>query len=163
MPFRDRPLKKFNSIIRSGVSQSVTSPIFLFLLLFSTAVYAADKGWIGSGDGTSWSDSQNWFSAGVPTSADNAIIDLKDASVISSTTYEAKSISVGGAYTSAWTSNNFIYGTISPSATSDDAIYIRKNGTVTLKGAGTITLKGKFKNSEEEAPAGEEAFMFTLE
>lgn len=126
-------------------------------------VYAADKSWTGAGDGASWADNQNWFSVGVPTSADDVMIDFNNAGVICGKTFEAKSITMGGANTSALTSNDFIYGTVVPSSGSDNALYIRKNGTVTLKGPGTLTLKGKFKNSEEEGPPGEEAFMFTLE
>lgn len=172
MPFRDSSLRLravlsfiyrcfilfCNFLKRSGVSLSVTS-----LLLLSVAVYAADKSWTGGGDGTYWSDTQNWFPVGVPTSADDVMIDLNNAGVICGKTFEAKSITMGGANTSALTSNDFIYGTVVPSSGSDNALYIRKNGSITLKGPGTLTLKGKFKNSEEEGPPGEEAFMFTLE
>ena len=144
--------------------------IFLIIVFFNYGLwttdyglaFAADKNWIGAGDGISWSDKKNWFSEGVPTSADNATVDLKDAQATCDKTFEAKSVTVGGASASTLTTNNFIYGTISPTSSSDNALYIRKDGTVNLKGAGTITLKGKFKNSEE-ALVGEESFMFTLE
>lgn len=134
----------------------------LFVIVFAAPVYGADKNWAGSGDASTWADQLNWLPSGVPTSADDVTIDLKDASVTAEKTFEAKSLKVGGASTSAFTTDNFIYGTITPSSTSDDALYIRKDGTATLKGEGTITLKGKFKNTQE-ALVGEESFIFTVE
>lgn len=134
----------------------------LFIVVFAAAGYGADKNWAGSGDASTWADQLNWLPSGVPTSADDVTIDLTDASVTAEKTFEAKSLTVGGASTSAFTTDNFIYGTITPSSTSDDALYIRKDGTATLKGEGTITLKGKFKNTQE-ALVGEESFIFTLE
>lgn len=125
-------------------------------------LYAADKTWLGSGDGSTWADEENWSPAGIPSLYDDVTIDIKDASAAVDRTFEAKSLTVGGASASTFTSNDFIYGMISPSSTSDEALYIRKDGAVTLKGEGTITLKGKFKNTQE-ALVGEESFMFTLE
>ena len=131
-------------------------------LQLPTLVYAADKSWVGSGDASTWADQLNWLPSGVPTSVDDVIIDLEDASVIAGKTFEARSLTIGGASSSSFSSDNFIYGTMAPSSASDDALYIRKDGTATLKGEGAITLKGKFKNTEE-ALVGEESFIFTLE
>lgn len=139
------------------------SLFLLFFLLLLTPVYAADKSWNNAGDGTSWTDGKNWNPEGIPSIADNVTIDYKNAPVTCSKTFEAKSITVGGTTSSTLTKNDFISGTISPSSTSDNALHIRKNGLVTLKGIGTVTLKGKFKSTSEEGTPGEESFMFTVE
>lgn len=127
-----------------------------------TLSYAADKNWIGTGDNTTWADGQNWFPNGEPTSADNATIDLKDAYATAKRTFEAKSLSIGGAADSTFATDDFIYGNLIPDSFSDNALYIRKGGTVVLRGQGTIKLKGMFKNSEETF-TGEESFMFILQ
>ena len=123
---------------------------------------AAEKNWVGSGDNTTWADDKNWHPAGEPTSADNVTIDLKDASVSATRTFEAKSVYVGGAAKSLFSTDDFIYGNIIPDSNTDPALYIRKDGTTVLKGAGTVKLRGMFKNTEESL-TGEESFMFTLE
>lgn len=139
---------------------------FIFVIISVFLIYsveAADKEWISAGDGASWADGKNWRPEGIPNTADNVTVDFKDASVICDRTFGAKTLTVGGTTSSAMTKNNFVSGTISPSSASDDALHIRKNGLVTLKGLGTITLKGKFKSTSEEGSPGEESFMFTLE
>lgn len=123
--------------------------------------YAADKNWVGAGDVSTWADAKNWFPDTVPTSADNVTIDLKAANVTAARTFEAKSLYVGGASNSTFSTNDFIYGNLIPDSSSDNALYIRKDGTVVLTGQGIIKLKGTFKNSEE-ALSGQESFMFQL-
>ncbi|MDD5270858.1 MAG: hypothetical protein PHE80_06710 [Candidatus Omnitrophica bacterium] len=126
------------------------------------AAYCADKNWIGAGDASTWADPKNWNPEGAPTSADDVTIDLEGSSASASETFEAKSVTVGGGNTSVFSTENFVYGEISTASPSDEALYIKKAGTVVLNGAGTITLRGMFKNTEETV-TGEESFMFTLE
>ncbi len=123
---------------------------------------AADKQWSGAGDAASWSDASNWFPASIPSTSDDVSIDATSASVLASATFSAKSLTVGGRQTSTFTTDNFVYGTITPTKNTDNALYIRKDGAVTLKGTGDITLKGAFKNSEESLTS-EPAFMFGVE
>lgn len=136
--------------------------ILIFIFLFHSSVYAADKNWVGAGDALTWADGKNWHPAAAPTSVDNVVIGLKDAYAVAAKTFEAKSLYVGGPANSTFATNDFIYGNIIPDSTSDHALYIRKGGTAVLKGEGTIKLKGIFKNSEETL-TGEESFMFKLE
>lgn len=139
--------------------------VFIFAALSVSLVFstqAEEKNWIGAGDGVSWSDKKNWYPEGIPGASDEVKVDLNGSSAACDKTFEAKSITVGGASASTLATNNFIYGTVTPASTSDPALHIRKDGTVTLKGAGTITLKGQFNNSQETV-VGEESFMFTLE
>ena len=126
---------------------------------FSSA-WAATKSFSGGGDGTTWHDAGNWFPSGVPGLSDAATIDTAGASVTAKTNFLAQSVTVGGKTASAWTVALFASGTITPPTTSDPAILIRKDGTVTLKGAGgTVTAKGPFKNSEESLPAEPSAMI----
>ena len=136
---------------------SVTILIFL-----SFSVYADEKQWSGAGDGLYWKDDDNWSPAAVPTVSDDVTISKEDATVYASETFNAKSLTVGGRGTAAFSSENFVYGNIAPAAGTDIALYIRKDGEVTLKGAGDLTLKGAFKNSQE-ALVSEPAFMFGIE
>ncbi|MFA5165177.1 MAG: hypothetical protein WC481_06410 [Candidatus Omnitrophota bacterium] len=124
--------------------------------------YGADKNWIGAGDASTWADQKNWNPEGVPSSVDDVTIDLEGSSANAAETFEAKSVTVGGGNSSVFSTENFIYGEIAPPSPSDEALYIKKDGTVVLNGAGTITLRGMFKNTEETV-TGEESFMFTLE
>jgi hypothetical protein len=122
---------------------------------------AADKNWIGAGDATTWADAKNWLPNTVPTSADNVTIDLKDANVTAAQTFAAKSLYIGGASNSTFSTNNFIYGNLIPDSSSGYALYIRKGGMVILNGQGIITLRGTFINTEETL-SGQESFMFQL-
>ena len=135
--------------------------IFLFLFCLTPAAGAAEKVFSGAGDGSAWTDKDNWFSTGIPTANDSVVIDLSNASVTVSKDFKAQSIIIGGKTTSTFTSQDFVYGEITPASSADAAIYIRKNGTVTLKGSGTITAKGSFKNSEE-ALVSEPSVMILL-
>jgi hypothetical protein len=148
------------------MKNSIIALISLFVMAAfaaATAVaYCADKNWVGAGDASTWADGKNWHPQGEPTSVDDVTIDLKDASATAAKTFESKSVTVGGGNNSTFSTEDFIYGNIVPGSSSDEALYIRKDGTVVLRGAGTITLKGMFKNTEESV-IGEESFMFTLE
>lgn len=134
----------------------------LVLVSFLFTVFPADaeeKTWTAAGDGTAWSDDDNWFVAVAPTSTDDVLIDKENAAVVSTQTFQAKSISIGGRETSTLTSNDFIYGLIKPSSNSEVAVLNRKGGKFTLKGVGIVTLKGQYKDSEESL-ASEPSFMF---
>ena len=130
--------------------------------LISMPVYAAEKQWSGGGDAASWEDSSNWSPLGVPSASDDVTIDTKSADVVATKTFNAKTLAVGGRQESNFTTQDFVYGTMSPSAHTDIGLHIKKDGFVTLKGSGDITLKGSFKNSEESLPS-EPSFMFLAE
>ena len=121
---------------------------------------AAEKNWAGAGDGTSWSDDDNWSPAVAPTSADDALIDTEAASVACAQTFAAKSITLGGRKAATLTSENFVYGEVAPATGSGTAALNRAGGIFKLKGAaGTVTLKGGYKDSEETL-VSEPSFMF---
>lgn len=130
--------------------------------LVTSSVFAATKVFSGGGDGALWHDADNWFAVGAPALTDAVTIDKASASVTAKKDFAAQSVTLGGKTTATWTADNFIYGTITPSTTSDPAILIRKNGTVVMKGAGVVTLKGPFKNTEESLPT-EPSVMVLLE
>ena len=141
------------------ISGLISTLICVLILL--PAAEAADKTWSGSGDGTSWSDDDNWSPAVAPTSADAVSIDTEETSVVCDETFSAKSVTIGGRETSTLTSSNFIYGTVTPDSTSDIAISNRKDGKFTLQGAGIVTVKGQYKDSEESL-ISEPSFMFWI-
>lgn len=134
--------------------------VAISILLVSPAI-AAEKNWSASGDGSSWSDDDNWYPEEAPALSDDVVIDTEDASVVCGETFNAKSITVGGRETSTLTSENFIYGNVVPDTTSDIAISSREKGTITLKGAGILTLKGQYKDSEESLTP-EPSFIFSI-
>src|SRR6266853_2007849 len=45
-----------------------------FALLFKTSALAASVSWTGGGDGTSWSDANNWSGSVLPSSGDDVTI-----------------------------------------------------------------------------------------
>ena len=142
--------------------------MYIFFIIFctlypapTTLVYAADKNWIGAGDASTWADAKNWFPNTVPNSADNVTIDLQGSNVTATQTFEAKSLYIGGSSDSAFSTNDYIYGTLIPDSSSNYALYIRKGGFVVLSGQGIITLRGTFINTEETL-SGQESFMFQL-
>ena len=124
--------------------------------------HADTKQWSGAGDAATWEDDSNWSPAAVPTTTDDVIIDTDAAKPSISKTFNAQSVVVGGRKDSSLTKVNFVYGTVKPAKTTDNALHIRKKGSVTMQGTGTVTLKGTFKNSEE-SPPDEPAFMFGAE
>ncbi|MFC1632242.1 hypothetical protein ACFL2I_06785 [Candidatus Omnitrophota bacterium] len=139
--------------------------VILFLALCGlhfTQCYAEQKVWSGDGDGSSWSDDDNWSPAVEPASADEALIDAAGAAVSFEQTFSAKSITVGGREDTTLTIGNFIFGTIAPDSSSDPALVNRSGGTITLQGAGVITLQGKYEGSKEGL-TDEPSFMFWLE
>lgn len=157
-------LERSNFSVNQRKYQRVSASIILLLsVVFSSAsVYAAEKQWSGAGDGIYWKDGGNWVPDAAPTAADNVTIGEENANVYASETFNAKSLTVGGRGTAAFSSENFVYGNIAPDAGTDVALYIKKDGEVTLKGAGTVTLKGAFKNSQETLMS-EPSFMFGVE
>lgn len=136
--------------------------IFCLVLLLASTAMADEKVWSASGDASTWSDKDNWSPDGIPKKKDDVLIDTEDAAVTCDKTFKAKSITVGGRETSTLTSNNFIFGTVSPDSGSDIAVTTRSGGTITLTGAGTITVQGQYKDSEESL-VPEPSFMFWIE
>ena len=127
-----------------------------------SAATAEERQWSGAGDAIYWKDDDNWFSPAVPTVSDDVTISKESAAVYAGETFNAQSLTVGGRGSASFSSENFVYGNIAPAAGTDIALYIRKDGEVTLKGAGDLTLKGAFKNSQETL-VSEPAFMFGIE
>lgn len=68
---------------------NILLPIICFLLLFNSNSLAATITWTGSGDGSSWSDGDNWSSSSVPASTDDITIDCS-CTVNSSSNFEIK-------------------------------------------------------------------------
>jgi len=131
--------------------------------LWTIDCFAADKVWVGGGDGESWSDEDNWFPQVSPTRDESVLINSEDVTVECSQTFEAQSVTVGGAYSSTLTSENFVYGEITPRSVDDVAVLNSKDGKIILKGAaGVFTLSGQYKASKEIS-ASEVNFMFWVE
>ncbi len=133
--------------------------ILIISFCFCAQSSAANKSWNAEGDATDWFDNANWLPAGKPTASDDAKIDLKDAQVDIGQAYQAKSLTIGGKKSSDVSVSNFVNGTLEPSDTSNNAMLVRRDGKITLKGsAGTIMMKGTYKDSEEVIP-DEPSFM----
>jgi len=124
--------------------------------------HADQKQWSAIGDAASWSDADNWLPLGVPAATDEVTIDVLSADAQASAVFAAQGITVGGNNASSFTTNDFIYGTVTPTAVTDNALYVKKDGLAIFKGAGTITLKGAWKSSKATGTA-EPAFMFLAE
>lgn len=133
--------------------------ILCCLLCLTVSAKAADKTWSGSGDASTWSDDSNWSPSSAPTSESDVLIDTSNASVTCDQTYKAKSITIGGRQTSTLTSNNFIFGTISPASASGTAISNRSRGKFISKGAGAIKVQGQYLDTEG-ALTSEKSFIF---
>ncbi len=132
------------------------------IIFFSISVYAAQRQWSGGGDAALWEDAPNWSPRGVPSALDDIVIDALNAHVTASATFNARTLVVGGRQESNFTTQDFVYGILSPSQGTDTALHIKKSGLVTLTGAGDVILKGAFKNSEDTLPV-EPSFMFIAE
>ena len=149
--------------------QKVAVPFLISVLIcffMTISVYADMKQWSGRTDALSWAKDGNWFPGAIPTLLDDVFIDLQDASVNISDYakgFKAKSITAGGRTDSTLTMGSFVYGTITPENNTDNALYIRKGGTVIAQGGGgTVTLKGALKFYEADIP-DEPAFIFGAE
>ncbi len=144
--------------------------IILFTIFFTlytlhfTLIYAADKTWGGGGDGTNWSDEDNWYLAEVPTLSDDVLIDMENGSITVDQTFIAKALTVGGKESTTVTTGNFIFGEIKPDAVTDLAIINRFGGKIVSSGLGVITLKGKYKSTKDTSGSvSEPSFMFWIE
>lgn len=134
----------------------------IICILQTFPVIAAEKNWSAGGDGSSWSDADNWYPARKPKFSDDVTIDAENASVVCNRTFKAKSITVGGREASTLSSENYIHGTVKPDTTSETAILNRSKGTITLRGVGVLILKGQYIDSEETLTP-EPSFMFWVE
>lgn len=133
---------------------------FVYVIIFSQTAVADDMIWSAGGDGSTWTDTDNWFPADIPTSIDDVVIDATGSTAVCSGTFEVKSITVGGHQASQLTVQNFIYGDIKPSVVTDNAITNRRGGTIILQGGGgVVTVSGKYEDSETSFSA-EPSFLF---
>ena len=144
-----------------GLSSGLIAALTLFFPLSS--LYAAEKNWIGSGDGINWNDDSNWFPVMEPALADEVTVNVLDAPVVVREEFNAKSLSIGGNITSSVSVEENISGTIAPATASDVAVLDGVGGKFILKGAaGTVTLRGKYKDSETPL-SDEPALVFYFE
>ncbi len=171
-PAAQQPLKFLRNFVRSGFwgapprvtrRSSIVSFYILIAILNAFVMggvgWAEEKNWNGQGDRTSFQDAANWLPSGVPGENDDAMVNLKDASVVVSQPYELKSLTIGGKKTSAVSVSNFTEGSVVPENPSDVAILNRKDGTLVLKGSTSkLVVKGSYKDSEEIIP-DEPSFM----
>lgn len=126
-------------------------------------VYSADTTWGGGGDGTNWSDEDNWYPAQVPTASDDVLIDIEDGEISADQTFTAKTLTIGGRESTTLTTDSFVFGTIEPDEVTDSAIINRFGGKITLSGSGVITLKGKYESSKQASTVtSEPSFMFWI-
>jgi hypothetical protein len=133
--------------------------VFIFSIYFQSTCFAEDKSWNAQGDQQDWFDAANWLPSGSPDEADDAKVDMRDASVDVGQTFEARSLTVGGKKASTVSISNFVAGDLTPAAEEDEAVIVRRDGKLILKGsAGKITVKGSYKDSEEIIPE-EPGFM----
>ena len=133
-----------------------------FLLGVAVPAFGVMKIFSGGGDGVSWHDAQNWLVGGIPLPSDIVTIDQSGVFVKTSKDFLASSVTVGGKSVSTWSVEPFVFGTVVPATPEEPAIFLRKGGTLLLKGNGTVVLKGSFKNSEESLPT-EPSMMILLE
>jgi len=111
-----------------------------------------------------WSDKDNWYPAGVPTAADDLLIDVVGGLIIADQTFNTKSITLGGRESTTLTTENFVFGTIEPDNVTDPAITNRSGGKLTLSGLGIVTLKGGYVGSRQASTAvSEPSFMLWIE
>lgn len=135
--------------------------IISWLLVISVfPVSAADKTWGGGGDGTSWSDKNNWYPAEVPIAIDDVLIDIEDGEISADQTFTTKTLTIGGRESTILTTDNFVFGTVEPDEVTDSAIINRSGGKIIFSGSGIITLKGKYESSKQAAATSEPSFMF---
>ena len=120
-------------------------------LMLAAPAFADVKTFSGGGDGTTWHDTSNWFSLGVPAQTDAVTVDKASASLSIEKDFAAQSITIGGKTTSTLSAVSFVYGTVVPTGTgvTTPAILLRKNGTLVMHGSGVVKLKGPFKNTEQ--------------
>jgi len=136
--------------------------IVLFACIFFIGQFAEadDVVWSGGGDATSWTDDNNWFPVGEPTSVDDVTIDTENAAVVCDETFVSKSLTAGAHQTSQITVQEYVYGTIIPSSPENIAIANYGGGTIIFQGsAGTIRVGGRYEDSESTF-AAEPSFLF---
>ncbi len=154
-----RKIKRHPRMFLSGIRLIPAFAGMTILLLFVSSAFAEEKSWNAQGDGTAWTGDDNWMPPGAPTTTDNVVVNLKDASTNISQTFKVGSMTLAGKNESTVTVNNFTDGDVVPANAEDIAILNRRDGNLILKGSvGKITLKGAYKDSEEII-ADEPSFM----
>jgi hypothetical protein len=121
---------------------------------------AEDKTWKAQAGW--WEEADNWFPEIVPTKDDDVVVDGESADVTIQSDFEIQSLTLGGSYSSQVTINDFVFGEIAPSSSSNPSIFNRKDGYLILKGAGIVKATGAYKSSEEKL-AEEPSFIFWIE
>ncbi len=145
-------------------------PLFFVLCLWSLVAglwsdraFSADKNWTAQGDQQNWFDGSNWLPSGVPAEQDAVKVDKKDSSVDLGQSFDVRALTVGGKKSATVNVSNFVSGSIEPSSPDEEALLLRKEGKLVLKGSsGILTIKGTYKDSEE-AISEEPGFMLHVQ
>ena len=127
--------------------------ILVLLGLCAGTAFATDKSWNNEGNQTDWVDGANWVPTGVPGTNDSVTIDYQNTQVGMGQPFEIKSLIVGGKKNSELDINNFVNATIDPDSPDNNALLVRSEGKISIKGSGgKIVVKGTYIDSEELVP-----------
>lgn len=127
--------------------------ILVLLSLCAGSAFAEDKSWNNEGNQTDWIDGSNWVPTGAPGTNDSVTIDYPNAQVGMGQPFEIPSLIVGGKKSSELDINNFVVATIDPGSPDNNALLVRKDGKISIKGSGgKIVVKGTYIDSEELVP-----------
>ena len=133
------------------LTMTLTAALLAMTMVSAMPVFAEEKTWVGSGTTNSWFDDENWTPLSSPAALDDALINSEGASARLSSSFNAKSVTLGGSAPSLLTIEEFISGAVTPSSTDDIAVFNRRDGHLTLRGSsGVVVLKGSYKDSEKE-------------
>ncbi|MFH1753080.1 MAG: hypothetical protein ABH875_02755 [Candidatus Omnitrophota bacterium] len=132
------------------MKRKILGPILFSILILAPAAisYADGQSWTAGGDGSKWSDADNWTAEEVPGLSSDVIIDREDAGVACDDDFQAKSMTIGGHKASSLTVENYVSGDIAPYSSTDIAIKNRRGGHIVLSGPGVIKISGRYEDSE---------------
>lgn len=123
--------------------------LFMVFALAAPAAKAAEKNWLGEGDGINWGDDTNWFPVMAPAATDDVIVNALDAPVMLHESFNIRSLSIGGNVPSSVSVISPFSGDITPQNSTDVAVLAGASGKFILKGpSGKVTLRGSYKDSE---------------
>ncbi len=152
-------MRKFIVALSTYCRRAAALVLPVVLLLSAAGAYAEEKQWSGKYDGVTWENDFNWSPPSAPSASDDARVDTDGADAAVRESFNLKSLTVGGHTAAMVTVWNLADGTLRPENSAVPALYIRKGGSVVLRGTRVITLAGSLKSSEETLPA-EPGFTF---
>lgn len=131
---------------------SICILIGIFSTVFVTPAYADSVSWDGGGDGSSWSDADNWNNDAVPGADDDVTIDA-DVTVNIGSGTTINSLTVGNASATTNPILNFSYNAIlSPLVLDEGNLIVYTNATITHT-AGTTDEGAKVHVSVQSGDA----------